>query len=52
MHSANIEVEYKNPYPFGKYEREVLHHQRMDDYMELSDDALAIMAGEDPKAAQ
>lgn len=48
MHSADIEVEYHHPYPFARHEREVLHHQRMDDYMEMSDDYLAITAGEDP----
>lgn len=52
MHSADIQVKYQSPYPFAKYEREVLHHQRMDDYMELSDDVLAIMAREDPTEAQ
>jgi len=52
MHSADIVVKYKPPYPFARWEREVLHHQRMNDYLELSDDALAIMAGEDPSEAQ
>ena len=43
---------YRIPYPFARHEREAAHQHRMADYLEVSYEALAIMAGEDPTAAQ